>query len=476
MTNSYDLIIIGAGSGGLTAASFAAKLSVSVALVEKNRVGGDCTWTGCVPSKALLKAAKVAHTLRTAGEYGIGSGSASPQVDMRKVRDYVHQTIADIYQHETPEQLSTEGIKVLHGAARFADTHTIQVDGQPFTAKKFIIATGAHPFIPPIAGIQDTPYMTYLDIFDNVQLPGRLLIIGAGSIGAELAQAYQRLGAQVTLFDVGLLPREAPEVAEVMGKVFAREGLQFVEGLVGAARRDGTDIVLTVNEQEYRGDRLLVAASRAPVVEGLDLNQAGIDYSQKGIPVDQYLRTNVKHIYAIGDCVEGNHQFTHNAGWQGYVAARNALLPLNEKGFRPVMAWTTFTDPEVAHTGLTETEARRQYDDAQIIYWPLDRIDRAVTENDRDGFIKVVHRKNGKLLGATIVAERAGEMIIEFTLALERGLKLMDLANTMHVYPTYAMGAMRLAAQAGTEQVMGSFTGTVLKKLAGGVKTFVLYS
>jgi pyruvate/2-oxoglutarate dehydrogenase complex dihydrolipoamide dehydrogenase (E3) component len=214
---------------------------------------------------------------------------------------------------------------------------------------------------------------------------------------------------------------------------------------------------------------LLVAVGRAPVVNGLDLDKAGITYSMKGIPVDRHLRTSVKHIYAIGDCVEGNFQFTHNAGWQGYVAARNALLPMNDKGFRQVMAWTTFTDPEVAHTGLTEAEARKQIgDEVRVMHWPLSMVDRAVAENDHEGFIKVIHQKNGKLLGATIVAERAGEMITEFTLALERGLKMMDIANTMHVYPTYSMGAMRLAAQSSTDQVMNSITGTVLKKLAGG--------
>ncbi len=469
MTNTYDLIIIGAGSGGVTAAEFAVRLGIKVALVEKNNIGGDCTWTGCVPSKALLKVAKVAHTAQTACNYGICNGDTPPHVDMFKVRDYVHQAIANVYQHETPEKLAAEGIEVIQGAARFIDAHTLKVGERTLQAKKFIIATGAHPFIPPISGIKDVSYLTYLQIFDNVHLPKRLLVIGAGPIGSELAQAYQRLGSQVVLIDVGLLPREEPEVAQTMGKVFAREGLQFVQGLVSTAQQEDGEIILTVNGQECRGDMLLVAVGRAPVVEGLNLDKAGVAYSRQGIPVDKYLRTNVKHIYAVGDCVEGNYQFTHLAGWQGFQAVRNALLPLNDKGFRKVMAWTTFTDPEVAHTGLTEAEAREKSgDDVRVVFWSLNRVDRAVTDNDQEGFIKVVYKKNGKLLGATIVAERAGELITEFTLALERGLKLMDLAQTMHVYPTYSMGTMRLAAQASTDQVMGSFTGTVLRKLAGG--------
>ncbi len=474
MTIAYDLIVIGAGSGGLTAAEFAAKLGIKVALIEKGHIGGDCTWTGCIPSKALLKVAKVAHTARTAGGYGIDLDNASPQTDMHKVRDYIQQVIAEIAQHETAEYLTTAGIDFINGTAQFLDSHTVQVGEQILPAKKFIIATGAHPFIPPIPGLTNVPFLTYLDIFDNARLPERLLVIGAGPIGAELAQAYQRLGSQVTLLDVALLPREEPEVNQVMGQVFANEGLTFVTGLVSNARMQNNEAVLTVAEQDYHGDMLLIAVGRAPVVTGLGLDQAGVSYTNKGIQVDPYLRTNHKHIYAIGDCVAGNYQFTHLAGWQGFQAARNALLPMHNKGFREVMAWTTFTDPEVAHTGLTEAEAcqqikvRQQGAEVQVTYWPLSKIDRAVTDNDRPGFIKVVYQKNGKLLGATIVAERAGEMITEFTLALERKLTLKDLAQTMHVYPTYSMGTMRLAAQVSTTQFWESVTGSVLRKVAGG--------
>jgi pyruvate/2-oxoglutarate dehydrogenase complex dihydrolipoamide dehydrogenase (E3) component len=468
MTNRYDLIVVGAGSGGITAAEFGAHLGIKVALIEKSRIGGDCTWTGCVPSKALLKVAKVAHTARTAGEYGICSGDEALQVDMRKVRDYIQQAIRGVYQYETPEFIEQKGIEVIFGTARFLNPHTIQVGAQTLEAKKFIIATGAYPFIPPIPGLNDLPYLTHMEIFDNERLPERFMVIGAGPIGSEIAQAYQRLGSQVTLIDVGLLPREEPEVARAMGQVFAREGLQFVTGLVTAARQERDEIVLTVKEQEHRGDMLLVATSRAPLVQGLDLDNAGITFSAKGIPVDKYLRTNVKHIYAVGDCIEGNHQFTHLAGWQGFEAVRNALLPFNDKGFREVMTWATFTEPEVARAGLSEAEAREKLgNDVQVTHWPLDQVDRAVAENDQTGFIKVIHKKNGKLLGVTIVAKRAGEMITEYVIALERGLKLFDLANTMHVYPTYSIATMRLAAKVTTDQVMNSLTGTILRKLAG---------
>lgn len=467
MSDTYDLIVIGGGTAGLTAAGFAARLGVKVALVEKNRIGGDCTWTGCVPSKALLKVAKVAHTTRTAQEYGI-CGEA-PQVDMANVRSYIHQAISDVYQHETPQQLEQQGIEVIMGAAQFIDAHTIRVGEQTLRAKKFILTTGAHPFIPNIPGLADVPYLTYLQIFDNDHLPERLIVMGAGPIGSEIAQAYQRLGSQVTLIDVGLLPREEPEVAQTMGSVFAREGLRFVQGLVTQARQEDDEIVLNVEAQEIRGDMLLVAVGRAPIVKGLNLEQAGVAYSARGIPVDKYLRTTQKHIYAAGDCIEGNYQFTHFAGWQAFQAVRNALLPLNDNGFKKITPWTTFTDPEVAHAGLTEAGARQEFGDGvRVTHWNLERVDRAVAENDRDGFIKVVHKKNGKLLGVTIVARRAGETITEYVLALERGLKLYDLANFIHVYPTYSMATMRLAAEATTNNVMDGWLGKVLKFLAGG--------
>jgi len=464
MTDRYDLVIIGAGSGGLTAAGFAARLGAKVALVEKERIGGDCTWTGCVPSKALLKAAKVAHQVRTANDYGVCV--EQPVVDMAKVRAYVRQAIEDIYRHETPDRLAEQGIEVVKGTARFLNAHTLQVGERTLSAKKFIIATGSRPFIPPVPGLSAVPYLTYEQIFENDHLPECLIVMGAGPIGVEIAQAYRRLGAQVALIDVGLLPREEPQVAQVMSRVFAREGLQFVEGLATAVRQEGAEIVVNVEEQEFRGEMLLVAVGRAPNVAGLNLEQAGVNYSPKGIPVDNKLRTNLRHIYAVGDCLLDNHQFTHLAAWQGFQAARNALLPGSSQGFSQIVPWTTFTEPEVAHVGLTEAQARAKYGDTvRVVLREIDRVDRAVCENDRDGFIKVVYKKDGRLLGATIVAERAGEAITEFALALRHGLKLADLAATIHVYPTYSSGVQQLAAQIVTDNFLDSWLGRVVQAL-----------
>ena len=441
MTGQYDLVVIGAGSGGLTAAQFAARLGAKVALVEKERIGGDCTWTGCVPSKALLKVAKVAHQVRAANDYGVCV--EQPAVDMARVCAYVRQAIEAVYRHETPDRLAEQGIEVIIGAARFLNTHTLQVGERALWAKKFIIATGARPFIPPLPGLSAVSYLTYEQIFENDYLP------------------------QVALIDVGLLPREEPEVAQVMRRVLVREGIQFIEGLVTAVRQEGPQIIVRVKEREFQGEMLLVAVGRAPSVAGLNLEQAGVNYSAKGIPVDNKLRTNVRHIYAVGDCIPDNHQFTHLAAWQGFQAARNALLPGSSRGVSQIVPWTTFTDPEVAHVGLTEAQARDKYGDkVRVVLREMERVDRAVVENDRDGFIKVVYKKDGRLLGATIVAERAGEAITEFTLALRHSLKLVDLAEAMHVYPTYSTGVQQLAAELATDNVLDSILGKVVKTLS----------
>ncbi|MFQ5612644.1 MAG: dihydrolipoyl dehydrogenase family protein [Anaerolineae bacterium] len=474
MADSYDLIIIGAGSGGLTAASFAARLGLNVALVEKNRVGGDCTWTGCVPSKALLKVAKVAHQARTAARYGIET--ASPAVDMIRVREYVRGAIAGVYRRETPQMLAEEGIEVVFGPARFLDPHTIQAGQRTLSAKRFLITTGARPMIPPIDGLDDVPYLTYEEIFDNDRLPARLLVVGAGPIGVELAQAYGRLGSQVTLIDVGLLPREDPEVAEALSRVLAGEGLRFVEGLVAEARREGDEIALRMkgSGQEVRGDMLLLAVGRAPNVNGLDLEKAGVAFSAQGIEVNKNLRTGVRHIYAAGDCVAGSQQFTHVAGWQAFLAVRNAFLPGGDNAFGPNVPRVTFTDPEVAHVGLTEAEARQQIGhDVRVTRRAMDRTDRAVAEDDVAGFIKVVHKKDGTILGATIVAGRAGEAITEFVLALEQDLKLADLAQAMHAYPTYSSAVMQLAAEVTVGNLLGGLFGRIIRRLAGGSREAV---
>jgi pyruvate/2-oxoglutarate dehydrogenase complex dihydrolipoamide dehydrogenase (E3) component len=468
MEKTYDLIVVGAGSAGLSAAEFAAQIGARVALVEKNRVGGDCTWTGCVPSKTLMKAARVAHTVRTAATFGIQA--EPPQVDMSQVWSHVQQVIQEIYRQETPEMLAKSGIEVVHGAARFVDPHTVEVGQRKLSGKNFILASGTHPFIPPIPGLDETPYLSCKQIFDNDSLPERLVVLGAGASGVEIAQAYGRLGSAVTLIDIGLLPSFDPDVGEVLAKVFRREGIQFVAGLAAAVSHIGSQYHIAINNKdqlEITADMLLVAAGRLPNVTGMGLDNAGVVYDLKGVKVDQKLRTSAKHIYAAGDCT-GGFQSTHYAGLQGYKAVRNILLPGSQPGVRSSIPVAAYTDPEIAHVGLSEARSRALYGASmQAIYHPLSRVDRAVIEREQDGFIKIIYKSDGTLLGATIVAPRAGEMITEFEIALQHGLKIRDLAEAMHVYPAYSMGVQRVAADVATKQFFASKTGRIVSRLAG---------
>jgi pyruvate/2-oxoglutarate dehydrogenase complex dihydrolipoamide dehydrogenase (E3) component len=464
---TYDLIIIGGGSAGLTAAGFAVQLGARVALVEKRRIGGDCTWTGCVPSKALLKVSKVAHQMHTASSYGLPA--VEPEVDLKAVMAHVRAVIADVYQYETPEALRADGIDVFLGAARFLDPHTLTAGGATLTARHFLIATGAHPFIPPIVGLDGVDYLTYESIWDLEALPEHLLVVGAGPVGCEMAQAFRRLGASVTLVVSRdrVLPRDELAASRVLGEVLAAEGIELHYNSRAESVWQGDDgIHLVAGGVESVGDGLLVAAGRRPNVDGLGLQQAGVEYSAKGIPVDDHLRTNQRHIYAAGDCV-GSYQYTHYAGWQAFIAARNALLPGTSKGVTDRVPRATFTDPEVAHVGWTEEQAREEFgDDVMTCEWPMEHVDRAQTERDTAGFIKLVHRKDGTLRGATIVAGRAGEMIHEWIVALEHGLKVGDLAGIIHVYPTYSTATMQAAAAIRVTTLLSGTSGRVVRTLA----------
>jgi pyruvate/2-oxoglutarate dehydrogenase complex dihydrolipoamide dehydrogenase (E3) component len=469
MDNSYDLVIIGGGSAGLTAAEFARRLGRRVALVEKERLGGDCTWTGCVPSKTLLKAARVAHHMRTADRYGLPA--VAPQVELKKVMGHVRAVIAGIYEEESPEALRARGIDVVMGPARFLDSHTLSTGEGRLTARTVLIATGARPYIPPITGLDAVDALTYETVWGLETLPEHLLVVGGGPLGCEMAQAFRRLGAAVTLVTdrARLLPRDDPAASQLLSQVFAAEGIDLrFKARAERVWPAGQKIHLVAGGEELVGDSLLLAAGRRPNVAGLGLEKAGVIYDdQGGIRVDDTLRTSQGHIYAAGDCT-GGPQFTHYAGWQAFMAARNALLPGSAQGVRDQVPWTTFTDPEVAHAGLTEAEARDKFGDAEveICRWPMTQVDRARTEGDGDGFLKVVHRKNGTILGVTAVAGRAGEMIHEWIVALKQGLKVGDLAEAIHIYPTYSIASMEAAAAIRVDHLLSGTSGRILQGLA----------
>jgi len=467
MADIYDLVIVGGGSAGLTAAGFAVQLGARVAVVEKHRIGGDCTWTGCVPSKTLLKIAKVTHEMRIADRYGLTP--IDPVVDLKSVMQVVQRVINQIYQYESPEALHANGIDTILGDVHFLDPHTLSVNENMITAHHILISTGAHPFIPPINGLDTVNYLTYENIWNLEMLPKHLLVIGAGPIGCEIAQAFRRLGSQVTLIEgeERMLFRDEQDASKVLTTVFKEEEINMQFGVtVERVWQKGKTIHAVAGAKELIGDCLLVAVGRQPNVEGLALEKAGVAYSQRGIVVNEHLRTSQRHIYAAGDCI-GSYQFTHYAGWQAVMAVRNALLPGATKGIRDMVPWTTFTDPEVAHVGQTEKQAREQFGDAVLTcHWPMDRVDRAVTEGETSGFLKLVYKKDGSLLGATIVCQQAGEMIHEWIIALEHGLKVGKLAQTIHVYPTYSTASMQAAAEIRTAQLLGGKSGRVIRGLS----------
>lgn len=461
MSDHYDLVVIGAGSGGLVGARFAARLGARVALVEKNRIGGDCTWTGCVPSKALIKAAKVAHEIRTAARYGVIVNT--PRVDMVAVREYVRSAVHAVYEFETPVALAHEKVDVVFGVAQFLDAETVSVGERTIRANAFLLTTGARPFVPPGLNV---PFITYEQIFENDTLPKRMIVLGGGPIGMEMAQAYQRLGSEVTVITNSVLPKEDAEVQKLMQSVLEHEGVRFILEPARSARSYGNVILIITDTQEVEGNLLLVAVGRKPNVDRLQLEKAGVRHSADGIQVDDRLRTNVKHIYAAGDVV-GSYQFTHYAGWQAFQAVRNALLPGSATGVSDLVPWVTFTDPEVAHIGATEKQARSEHcNHVQVHRWEMAKVDRAVCENDVSGLLKIITKPDGEILGATIVGARAGEAILELIVGMKQRMKIGDLAGAIHPYPTYSTAVQQMAADIAVEHLLSGASGRLVRGLS----------
>lgn len=462
----YDLAIIGAGAAGLIAARFAAQLGARVLLAERDRIGGDCTWTGCVPSKSLIRVAKAAHEVRTAQRFGISAASCA--VDMPNVRDYVQSKVQQIYRPTSPEALEGEGIHVALGPASFENDRRLRIGERSVVARRYLVCTGATPVTPAIPGLDGTPHFTYHDIFDSAQLPASLIVIGGGPLGMELAQAFHRLGSQVTIVAPRLLPHDDPEAAAVLHRVLEREGVRWLRGRAIEVRQAPAGVMIASDASgETHGERLLVAAGRRPNITGLALNRAGVAHSDRGIPVDDRLRTNVPRIYAAGD-VLGGEQFSHVAGWQAFEATRNALLPGSSSGRPNPMAWVTFTDPEVAQVGVTEASARERFGQTvTVARWDIALVDRATCDDDEDGFIKLIADRRGVLIGATIVASRAGEMSGELSLAIAQRLRIGDLATAVHAYPTYATALQQMASQVATTRWTSSVAGRFIGRLLG---------
>jgi pyruvate/2-oxoglutarate dehydrogenase complex dihydrolipoamide dehydrogenase (E3) component len=464
MMQSVDLAIVGGGAAALTAADFALQLGARVALLERDRIGGDCTWTGCIPSKSLIKVASAAAGVREAGRFGIRTGE--PEVDFAKVREYLRSCIEHIYTPTSPDALRAKGVLVKMGPAQFLDPHTLKVASETLRARRILICTGAIPAKPTFTGADEITYLTYREIFEIDHLPSSLLVIGGGPLGCELAQAFQRLGARVTLIAPRLLPRADPQASELLSQVFAQEGVRHLCARAQAVRSDQGAITVRTERGDVTGESLLVAVGRVPDVSGLELERAGVRLDSRGIQVDATLRTTASHIYAAGD-VLGGPQFAYLAAWQAFQAVRNALLPGNARGTPAVLPEVTFTVPEVAQVGLTEAQARERFgDDVRTASTDLQRVDRAVTEGDPVGFIKLVAHRDGRFLGASIMAERGGETIAEVTLAMATRLKIGDLAAAIHPYPTYNSALELLAAGLATQMNLTGIRGRLVRLLS----------
>jgi len=466
MEQSFDLMVIGGGSAGLTAATTARKLGARVVLIERDRLGGDCTWTGCIPSKTFIHAARLAQRARSSEVFGITCDNL--HIDFGQTMRHVRDTIERVYAFETPAVLEQAGIVVMHGSARFSDPHTLDVDGRRISARTCIICTGASPSVPPISGIEDVPHLTSSTVFDLTDRPARLIVLGGGATGVELAQAFRRLGSEVTLFESGdrILAFAEAEASTAVADVLRDEGIELrLAETVDAVSicEDGVRVI--ARGGAVNGDRLLIATGRRPRIDGLALDRAGVDVTRDGITTDVNLQTTQPHIYAAGD-VTGGPQFTHVAGWQGAIAARNALLPGASRGVRTLVPWVVFSDPEIAHAGRSETEARRTSDDVRVIHLPSAQIDRAQSERERAGFVKLIVQGGERLVGATIVGSGASETIGELALAIEQRVPLSAIARTLHPYPTWGLAIQEASGTATLDRLTSGLKGKLLRLLA----------
>ena len=458
MHYDYDVLVLGGGAAGLSAAGIATNLGAKTLMVEREKLGGDCTWTGCVPSKTLLKAAKVVHQARTASRYGLTD--TEMEVDFQGVMEHVRSVRQEVYEDaDAPEIFEDMGIDVRHGTAHFVDGHTVAIRGadgnrQQVTGRFIVIATGASAFIPPIDGIDQVPVLTNEDLFDLEKLPDRLAIVGGGPIGTEMAQAFSRLGSEVTVIDMadGILQNDDPELSGRLREILEDEGVRYVlnaqvqgvtasNGTVAvAAEQDGSSVTV-------EADRLLLATGRTANVDGLNLDAAGIETSRRGITVDDRCRTNQKHIYAVGD-VTGRYQFTHMSGHMAKVAVTNAILKMPSTIDSDHVPWVTYTEPELAHVGARESDLEESDVSHRTYRFPFSKLDRAITEGETEGLIKVhVKDLTGKILGASVLGAHAGELITSFAIAMRNGVTLRNIGDTIHPYPAWGEGVRRVADQ-----------------------------
>jgi pyruvate/2-oxoglutarate dehydrogenase complex dihydrolipoamide dehydrogenase (E3) component len=439
----FDIGIIGGGAAGLTVASGAAQLGARTLLVEKEKeLGGDCLHFGCVPSKTLIRTANIYHFIKNSKEFGLPPVELSP-VDYREVKKRIRSVISTIQKHDSEERFCALGAKVEFGDPAFADEHTIRLNGNAHSAKNWVIATGSSPGIPPIEGLDKTPYITNKEIFSLDHLPKSMIIIGAGPISTEMAQAFSRLGSKVIVVQRSgqILSKEDKDLADELMGVLSSEGVEFYLNatIIRAGDRGGERGLLIKDgdgkEISLRAEKILVALGRKPNTEGLELEHIGVELDKKGLKVDNRLRTNIKHIYAAGD-VTGAYQFTHAAGYEGGIVLSNAIFHLPRKADYTFLPWCTYTDPELAGIGMNEKAAKAAGIDHSVWTEPFNKNDRSLAEGQRVGKIKMLLDENEKLLGVQILGPHAGELLNEWVAVLNGKVKLSTLASAVHPYPT----------------------------------------
>jgi pyruvate/2-oxoglutarate dehydrogenase complex dihydrolipoamide dehydrogenase (E3) component len=472
-TLTPDICVIGGGSGGLSVAAAAAAFGVPTVLIEKHKMGGDCLNTGCVPSKALLAAAKRAELMQSARSFGVTAQGVN--VDFAKVHDHVHGVIAAIAPTDSVERFAGLGVRVIQGHATFKDRRTVVVGDQyEIRARRFVIATGSTPAVPPIAGLDQGPYLSNESIFDLSERPKQLIVIGAGPIGLEMAQAFRRLGSEVTVLEAAQpLAKDDPECAAIVLDRLEREGVVIRGGVkvVGVTHAGGS-VSVTIEgsggEEIVAGTHLLVATGRKPTVDGLGLDAAGIRYDRSGILVNKKLKTANKRVYAIGDAAAGQLQFTHAANYHAGLVIRNALFRLPVRVKNDVIPWVTYTEPELAQSGLSEAEARKRGIKIRILRWPYHDNDRAQAERETHGHIKVITKKNGKIIGTTIVGAQAGELIATWTLAIAQGLNIRAFTGLVLPYPTLS----EIGRRASIDYFTPSLTSPWVRRIIAWLRIF----
>ena len=467
-----DICVIGAGPGGLSVAAAAAAFGVPTVLIERDKLGGDCLNTGCIPSKALLAIARRAEQIRSAGIFGLDAQNVP--VNFLKVCDRIHKVIASIAPMDSAERFTALGVRVIHERARFKDRNTVVAGDIEIRARRFVIATGSTPAVPQIPGLGDGPYLTNESIFDLKDRPEHLIIIGAGSTGLELAQAFRRLGSSVTVLEKGVpLANEDPECVDIVVGRLQRDGVVIRRdvNIVGITHM-GATVTATIAsagaEQTITGSHLLVAAGRKPTIEGLDLGAAGIRYDATGIFVNRKLKTSNRRAYAIGDCASGQPRLTHAANYHAGLVIRNALFRLPVRVKKDAIPRATYTDPELAQIGLTEAQASARRMKIRIARWGYYDNDRAQTDGETDGHIKVITTRKGKIVGVTIVGSQAGELISMWILAISQRLNIRAFLDVVLPYPTLS----ELGKRAALDSLAPRLTGIWVRRIIAWMRFF----